>query len=212
MQTLDPLQPTTQQTIAYVIGDKLYLNITDKCTLRCNFCPKYNGSHQVHEYDLSLHHKPSAQDVINAITDYGDVTQFKEVVFCGYGEPTLRLKELLTIAKHIKDKGGRLRLNTDGLANRVHKRNVLPELAQSLDAVSVSMNAQNAAVYEQHCCPSLADSYPAMLDFLKQAPNYIADVTATAINGLEGVDIEQCAALAHQLAVKFRARQLDVVG
>jgi len=205
-------QSQEAQTIAYVIHDSLYLNITDKCTLRCRFCPKHNGSHRVHQYDLSLNHKPSLQDVTEAIDAKGDVTQFKEVVFCGYGEPTLRLKELLALARHIKEKGAKVRLNTDGLANRVHKRNILPELANYVDAVSVSMNAQNALVYEQHCCPGLSGSYTAMLDFLKLAPNYIADVTATAINGLDGVDIQQCAALATQLGVKFRARQLDIVG
>ena len=205
-------QTSASQTIAYVIRDSLYLNITDKCTLHCRFCPKHNGSRQVHQFDLSLAHKPSMQEVIDAIDAKGDIGQFQEVVFCGYGEPTLRLKELLVIAKHIKDKGGRVRVNTDGLANRVHKRNVLPELGQYVDAISVSMNAQNASVYQQHCCPALADSYPAMLEFLKLAPRYIADVTATAINGLEGVDVQQCAALASQLGVEFRARQLDVVG
>jgi TatD family-associated radical SAM protein len=201
-----------EQTIAYPIRDNLYLNLTDKCTLRCRFCPKYNGSHRVQEFDLSLHHKPHTQEVINAIEAHGNVQQFNEVVYCGYGEPTLRLKDLLATAAYIKNKGGRVRLNTDGLANLVHKRNVLPELSQYIDAMSVSMNAQNAAVYNQHCRPAVAGSYPAMLDFLKQAPLYIGDVTATAINGLEGVDIEQCAALAKQLGVKFRTRQLDIVG
>lgn len=199
-------------TLAYVIRDSLYLNITDKCTLRCLFCPKHNGSHLVRQYDLSLDHKPTAKDVIDAIDVYGDITQFNEVVFCGFGEPTLRLKELLTIAEYLKNKSAKVRLNTDGLANRVHKRNVLPQLAPYISAVSVSLNAQNAEVYAQHCRPALSGSYGAMLEFLQQAPHYIADVTATAIDGLNGVDIQQCAALAARLGVKFRARQLDIVG
>jgi TatD family-associated radical SAM protein len=198
--------------IAYPIGDNLYLNITDHCTLRCRFCPKYNGTHDVHQYDLSLPRKPTLPEILQAIADAGDITQFKEVVFCGYGEPTLRLRELLAVAKHLKVLGARVRLNTDGLANRVHKHNVLPELGQCIDAVSVSMNAQNETVYEQHCCPGLKGSYQAMLNFLQQAPQYISDVTASAIDGLEGVDIQQCAAIAQKLGVKFRRRVLDVVG
>ncbi|WP_455210174.1 TatD family nuclease-associated radical SAM protein [Kaarinaea lacus] len=203
---------SVQQTIAYSIGDNLYLNITDHCTLRCRFCPKHNGTHQVHQYDLSLQRKPSLPEILQAIDDAGDITHFKEVVFCGYGEPTLRLKELLAVAIHVKAQGVKVRLNTDGLANRVHKHNVLPELGQCIDTVSVSMNAQNEAVYEKHCHPSLAGSYQAMLDFLRQAPFYISDVTATAIDGLEGVDVQQCAAIAQALGVKFRRRVLDVVG
>ena len=205
--------PTSEQAIiAYRIGDNLYLNITDHCTLRCRFCPKHNGSHQVRQFDLGLRRKPSLPEILQAIEDAGDITQFKEVVFCGYGEPTLRLKELLAVAKHVKSQGVRVRLNTDGLANRVHKHNVLPELGQYIDAVSVSMNAQNEAVYEKHCDPSLTGSFQAMLDFIQQAPQYISDVTATAIDGLEGVDVEQCAAIAQKLGVKFRRRVLDVVG
>jgi len=200
------------QTIAYRIGDNLYLNITDHCTLRCHFCPKHNGSHQVHEFDLSLQHKPNLKEIMQAIDDAGDIKQFKEVVFCGYGEPTLRLKELIAVAKHVKAQGVKVRLNTDGLANRVHKHNVLPELGQCIDAVSVSMNAQNEVVYAKHCDPSLGESYQAMLDFLRQAPQYISDVTATAIDGLDGVDIQQCATIAQELGVKFRRRVLDVVG
>jgi TatD family-associated radical SAM protein len=199
-------------TIAYTIGDKLYLNITDHCTLRCGFCPKYNGSHQVHDHDLTLERKPNLQEILQAIDAAGDLGQFTEVVFCGFGEPTLRLKELLAVARHLKIQGARVRLNTDGLASRVHKHNVLPELAQCIDAISISMNAQNETLYNRHCRPSLPDSYQAMLDFLRQAPQYIKDVTATAIDGLDGVDIQQCAAIARELKVKFRRRVLDVVG
>jgi TatD family-associated radical SAM protein len=105
-----------------------------------------------------------------------------------------------------------VRINTDGLANLVHRRNVLPELATCVDALSVSMNAQDEQVYAQHCLPALPGSFEAMLDFLTLAPRYIADVSATAIAGLEGVDIAACEAIATRLGVKFRRRELDVVG
>ena len=197
------------QTIAYVIRDNLYLNITDRCTLECRFCPKHNGSWQVHEYNLKLDHKPSVTEIISAI---GDPRDYHEIVFCGYGEPTLRLKELLATASHIKSHGGRVRLNTDGLANLVHKRNVLPELGQWIDAISVSMNAANHEVYDQHCRPQIRGSFDAMLEFLALAPQFISDVTATAIDGLEGVNISECERLADDLGVKFRRRVLDAVG
>lgn len=198
-----------QQTIAYTIGDNLYLNVTDRCTLECAFCPKHNGSRHVHEYDLTLEHRPAVEEVIAAI---GDPAAYREVVFCGYGEPTLRLKLVLEVAEYIKSRGGRVRINTDGLANLVHKRNVLPEMAERVDALSVSMNAQNAEVYNRHCHPALKGSYEAMLEFLKEAPRYVPEVTATAIDGLEGVDIAACRALAEKLGVRFRRRVLDVVG
>jgi len=197
------------QTISYTIGDRLYLNITDRCTLQCAFCPKHNGSNRVHDYDLTLDHRPSIEEIIASIDDPAN---YREVVFCGYGEPTLRLKVLLATARHIKADGGRVRINTDGLANLFHKRNVLPEMAPWVDALSVSMNVQHPALYARHCRPALPGSFEAMLDFLAEAPRHIADVTATAIDGLEDVDIDACRALAEQRGAKFRRRELDVVG
>lgn len=195
--------------LAYTIGDKRYLNITDRCTLHCTFCPKFCSIPQVHEIDLSLPQRPEVGEIVDAL---GDPADYREVVFCGFGEPTLRLKPLLEIATHIKNRNGRVRINTDGLANLVHKHNVLPELATCIDALSVSMNADTETLYQQHCQPALAGSYKAMLDFLQLAPDYINKVTATAIDGLDGVNIDACRQLAEQRKVAFRRRVLDVVG
>ncbi len=204
-----PLCAMNPPTISYTIGDRLYLNITDRCTLECAFCPKHNGSHRVHDYDLTLDHRPSPQEIIAAIDD---PARYREVVFCGFGEPTLRLKVLLQTARHIKAHGGRVRVNTDGLANLVHKRNVLPEMAPCVDALSVSLNAQNAEVYAHHCRPQLPGSYAAMRDFIAHAPAYIDEVTVTAIDGLPGVDIAACSKIAAAQGVLFRRRELHRIG
>lgn len=197
------------QTIAYRIQDRLYLSITDRCTLDCAFCPKTREDYQVRGYDLTMDHRPDVAEIIAAI---GDPSQYDEVVFCGYGEPTLRLKVLLQVAAYIKDRGGRVRVNTDGLVNLVHKDDMLPEMGKVVDALSVSLNAQDEATYERHCRPNLPGSYQAMLRFLSAAPSYIPEVTATAIEGLEGVDIAACRRLAESLGVRFRKRVLDDVG
>lgn len=197
------------QTIAYTIRDSLYLSLTDRCTLVCEFCPKTQGIRQVQGYDLTLDHRPEVDELVGAV---GDPSRYHEVVFCGYGEPTLRLKTLLAVAEVIKARGGRVRVNTDGLANLVHKRNVLPEMAGKVDALSVSLNAQDEATYIRHCRPQLPGSYAAVLAFLREAPRWVPDVTATAIDGLEGVDVDACRRLADSLGVKFRARHLDAVG
>ena len=199
----------SKQTISYVISDRLYLNITDRCTLGCRFCPKNQGSHCVHDYDLTLDHRPSRAEILVAIDD---PRRYSEVVFCGFGEPTLRLSVLIDTARHIKRHGGRVRVNTDGLANLVHKRNVLPDMAGCVDALSVSMNAHNDEIYQRHCVPALPGSFAAMQAFLHQAPDYIAEVTATAVDGLPGVDIAACERMARELGAGFRRRVLDVVG
>ncbi|MEW8037364.1 MAG: TatD family nuclease-associated radical SAM protein [Candidatus Thiodiazotropha sp.] len=198
-----------QQQISYQIGDNLYLSITDRCTLECAFCPKTFGDMRVKGYDLTIYHRPTAEEIIDSIDD---PARYDEVVFCGYGEPTLRLNLLLQVARYIKQQGGRVRVNTDGLCNLVHKHDTLPELGTCVDALSVSLNAQNREIYDLHCRPNLPGSYEAMLEFLRRAPDHIAEVTATAVDGLDGVDIAACEALAKSLNVKFRRRILNEVG
>lgn len=197
------------QQLSYVIRDSLYLNITDRCTLACTFCPKTQGVKTVHDFDLTLDHRPSVKEIIAAIDD---PAHYQQVVFCGFGEPTLRFKVLIAVATYIKANGGRVRVNTDGLANRVNKRNVLPEMAGCVDALSISLNAQNAEAYDLHCVPALKGSFEEVLAFIEEAPKHIKDVTATAINGLEGVDIDACRRLAEERGVKFRQREMDIVG
>lgn len=200
---------TQQATLAYMIDDKRYLNVTDRCTLACRFCPKHTDGPRVHDFDLTLEKRPAAQDIIAAI---GDPAIYREIVYCGFGEPTLRLKLVLEVSEWIKAHHGRVRLNTDGRANLVHKRNVLPDLTGRIDALSVSMNAQNEEIYQRHCQPALAGYYQAMLDFLELAPRYVGEVTVTAIDGLEGGDIEAGRVLAEQRGVAFRRRLLNQVG
>ncbi|ABV86124.1 TatD family nuclease-associated radical SAM protein [Shewanella pealeana] len=198
-----------QATLVYDIRDSRYLNITGRCTLRCQFCPKHNGSKQVHQYQLDLNRQPKSQELIAQL---GDVSEFDEYVFCGYGEPTLNLTTLLEVAKEIKLRGGRIRVNTDGLGNLFHRRNILPELATCVDSLSISLNADTEALYQQHCRPKLAGAYPALLEFIKLAPQYIKDVQVSAINGLEGVDIQACRKIVESRGASFKQRQLDIVG
>lgn len=198
-----------QATLVYDIRNSRYLNITGRCTLRCQFCPKHNGSKQVHQYQLDLSRQPKAEELIAQL---GEVSEFDEYVFCGYGEPTLNLITLLNVAKEIKLRGGKVRVNTDGLGNLFHRRNILPELAACVDSLSISLNANTEALYQQHCRPKLAGAYPALLEFIKLAAQYIDDVQVSAINGLEGVDIQACREIVEARGATFKQRELDIVG
>ncbi|WP_417346534.1 TatD family nuclease-associated radical SAM protein [Ferrimonas sp.] len=195
--------------LVYDIRNSRYINLTGRCTLQCAFCPKHNGSTEVHQYQLKLDKQPRAEEIIPLL---GEVTDFDEIVFCGYGEPTLNLDALLAIARHVKAHGGKTRINTDGLGNLFHRRNILPELGECIDALSISLNAQDEATYHKHCRPRLKGSYEAMRAFLKEAPQHIARVSASAIDGLEGVNITACQAICDEAGVHFRHRALDVVG
>ena len=195
--------------IAYPLHGNCYLNITSECTLRCGFCPKYNRSWEVQSYDLRLYREPSAEEVLEAI---GDPTDYKEIVFCGLGEPTVRYEVLMTIARGVKAAGGRVRVNTDGLVNLRQGRDVTAEMAEVVDSLSISMNAQNEEIYIQHTRPKLEGAFDAMLAFAKRAHEAGMAVSLTAIDGLEGVDIAACEAIARELGINFRRRVLDEVG
>ncbi|HKL25352.1 MAG TPA: TatD family nuclease-associated radical SAM protein [Desulfuromonadales bacterium] len=194
--------------IAYVIRNSLYLNITNRCTNQCTFCAKFSDF-TVKGHQLCLEKEPSAAEVIAAI---GDPQAYAEVVFCGYGEPLVRLDLVKEVAAWLKQHGVTVRINTDGQANLVHGRNILPELAGLVDAVSVSLNAPNAAQYQEICQSAYGEAaYAAVQQFLKEAGQWIPSVTATAVS-LPGVDIAACRQVARQLGVAFRERPYNEVG
>lgn len=194
----------------YTLRGNRYLNVTNRCTLRCTFCPKFNDSWTVQDYALRLPREPSVDEMVEAVDD---PAHYREVVFCGLGEPTLRLYDVLEAATRLRELGARwIRLNTDGLANLVHRRDVTPDLERIIDSVSVSLNAQDAATYERHCRPKEPGSYEAMLDFVRRVREFVPEVSVSAIDGLEGVDIAACRAIAADLGVRFRRRVLGKVG
>ncbi len=194
--------------IAYPIRDSLYLNVTNRCTNNCSFCVRMKGDF-VKGHMLRLKREPSARDLEEAI---GDPKRYAEIVFCGYGEPLMRLDVVREVAKWVKEKGGRVRVNTNGQGNLVNGRDVLPELAGLVDSFSISLDAQDEETYERLCKPLHKEAFRALLDFISGAVRYVPDVQVTVVE-TEGVDIEACRSLARDLGVeKLRIRKLDVVG
>lgn len=198
-----------EQVIGYTLRDSRYLNITSRCTLRCAFCPKFNNEWTVQDYGLRLTSEPTVEQIVAAC---GNPEDYREIVFCGLGEPTLRLYALLEVATRLRPRARRIRLNTDGLANLVYGRDVTPDMEGLIDALSVSLNAQNEEVYNLHCRPKLPGAWGAMLDFVKRAREFVPEISLTAIDGLPGVDIAACEKIARDLGVGFRRRVLGVVG
>ena len=197
-----------QETIAYKIRNSLYLNITNRCSNSCIFCAKFDNF-TVKGHHLQLKHEPSPKEVLEAI---GSRSDFDEVVFCGYGEPLIRLDLIKEVAAELKKRGHRIRINTDGQANLVHGRNILPELAGIVDTVSVSLNSADPVQYQQLCrSPFKDEGFKGVCDFLRAAPAFIPTVIATAVT-LPEVDIEAVKNLASELGVSFREREYAEVG
>lgn len=198
-----------QAKIAYPIRNSLYLNITNRCSNYCSFCAKFK-SYTVKGHYLRLREEPTAAEVLQAIGD--DPLKYDEIVFCGFGEPLIRLDVVKEVGLLLKKRGCRIRIDTDGLANLVHGRNVLPEL-MFVDTISVSMNAPDSATYQKLIKTPFGDNaYPAVLYFLREAKKHIAKVVASVV-AVPGLDVEACRKVAEDdIGVKFRVREYDVVG
>jgi len=197
-----------QGMITYPIRNSLYLNITNRCTAACTFCVRYHTDF-VKGHNLRLGDEPTAEELIKEIND---PKQYAEIVFCGYGEPLLRLDVVKAVATEVKRLGGKVRIDTNGHANLIYKRNVVPELAGLVDAVSISLNAQNAELYNKVSQPKFGiETYEAVKEFIREAKKYIPDVAVTVVS-LPEVDIEACRKIADELGVKLRVREYNVVG
>ena len=195
----------------YAIRDSIYVNVTNACDAKCTFCPRTHDEFEVKGYDLRRAKDPTFEEIVASI---GDPTRYAEVVFCGFGEPTLRLETVKAVAAWAKERGVRTRLNTNGHADLIHKRPTAAELVGLIDVVSVSLNAQDRETFERHCPSAFSpDGFTPMLDWIRSARDAGLEVVCTAVEGLEGVDMEACRRLAEdELGVRWRGRSLDEVG
>lgn len=193
--------------IAYKIRDSLYLNLTNRCTNSCSFCVRFHKDY-VKGHNLRLSDEPTEEELKEAI---GDPSQYQEVVFCGYGEPLLRLDAVKTVARWIKEKGGHVRINTNGHGNLIHGRNILTELAGIVDTLSISLDAQDEETYQRICAPTYENAFREVVSFIREAKAYAPSVQATVVE-TAGVDIEECRKLTEELGIPLRVRKLDVVG
>ena len=185
----------------YKIGDSLYINVTNRCNADCVFCDR-KGEAVLEGYNLKMQksEEPEAEIYIDEI---GDPSKYKEIVFCGYGEPTIRWDTVKNIAKYVKENNGKTRINTDGHGNHINKRDITPELEGLIDIVSVSLNSTDRNQYAElmRVKPELHDE---MIDFAKKADKYSNVVMS--IVGLEEVDKEKAKKFVEELGLKFRER------
>ncbi len=195
--------------IAYPIRDSLYLNITNRCTNNCYFCVR-EFADGVSGYNLKLESEPSAEEIINAV---GDPSRYREVVFCGFGEPTVRIDTVIEVSKALKAKGAFIRLNTNGHGNSIHKRNILPELNGLIDSIAISLNAHDDESYLKISRPLNNDPsmFNSVLEFAREAKKHIPFVEITCVATPE-VDIDLCRELAEGTGAEFRIRSYNVVG
>ncbi|MGK9369277.1 TatD family hydrolase [Melioribacter sp. Ez-97] len=187
----------------YKIGNSLYVNVTNRCNADCVFCDR-KGDAVINGYNLKMK-KSEEPDADVYIKEIGDPKQYKEIVFCGYGEPTIRWDVVKEIARYVKENGGKTRLNTDGHGNYINKRDITPELEGLIDVVSISLNSVEPEQYAKlmRVDPKM---HAEMLDFARKAKKYSKVVMS--IVGINGVDAERAKEfVTEELGVEFRERE-----
>jgi TatD family-associated radical SAM protein len=201
---------------AYRFGDPqtLYLNVTNRCTSRCWFCVR-NRTEGLGGAVLWGTEEPDLPALQHAIESNGGIGEFREFVWCGFGEPTFRLDLISQAAGWLRSCGAEVRLNTNGHACLIHGRDVLPELSESVDAVSISLNAPDMEKYLKLCQPGFADLavppekyWSALLDFMARAPKCFKETQASVVGcTLSDDEVERCRNLVYSLDIQnFRIR------
>jgi len=206
--------PTAQPkaaAVAYRFRDGIYLNLTNRCPTRCRFCAKRGWKFRFRGVRLALGpREPTAEQAWTALLQAASRGPFSEIVFCGYGEPTYRLRALKALAGRAREKFPqvRIRLNTVGLGSLIHGRDISDDLAGAVDAVRVSLNTADPVQWRvlHDPLPRFAEpGYPAVLRFVADCVGRGLDVTVTAVE-LPGVDPVKVRHLARGLGAGFLAR------
>ena len=197
-----------EMTIFYEVHDNIYVNLTNKCPCACTFCLRQTRDHMENSHVLWLEHAPSFEEVQEAMKAV-DFSKYKEVVFCGFGEPTEALDVLKQSAKLIKEKYNMpIRINTNGLGSLVNGRDIVPELKGLVDTVSVSLNTPNAHEYHRPVRSKFGEkSFDAMIDFAKECTKYIPNVVMTTVETtITHEEEKQCQEICDRIGAKYRIR------
>lgn len=195
-------------SIIYDYFGGLYINLTNRCPCRCEFCVRNHTDSLGSADSLFLDKEPTVKDVITELSKW-DIDRYDEIIFCGYGEPTERLDELLEIAGYIKTQYGNksIRINTNGLADLIWGCKTAPMLKGVIDAVSVSMNEADEEKYNALCHPKFgAGSYDAIIKYIREVKKYVPDVATSVVGCISEESIELCRKKAEALGVRFRVR------
>ncbi|AKB74138.1 radical SAM domain protein [Methanosarcina lacustris Z-7289] len=194
--------------IYYEAHNNLYLNLTNRCSADCVFCIR-NFADGVYGYDLRLSKEPSSEELIEALEEL-DLSKYREIVFTGLGEPTLRFDVVLAVTRWLKNRGIRVRLDTNGHAALINPElDVVSELKKAgMDSISVSLNAESEDKYNKLCRPIHKNAYRSMLDFVKGAREAGISTRVTVVK-IPEIDVEKCRKLSEELGSEFHIRTLS---
>lgn len=194
--------------ILYEVHDNLYVNMTNRCPCACTFCLRQTRDEMEGSGSLWLEREPSVWEVKEEFAKF-DLDKYREIVFCGFGEPTERLDDVLEVCKFIKEKyGKKIRINTNGLADLIHGKNTAPMFEGLVDIVSISLNTPNKERYLELTRSKFGiESFDAMISFAKNVKNYVGEVVLSTVSTtLSPEEEQQCAKICAEAGVTYRIR------
>ena len=192
-------------TIPYVYGDKIYLNLTNKCSNNCEFCIRRNNDGLL-DYYLWLDKEPTADEVIADLEKY-ELDKYDEAVFCGFGEPLYAIDVLIETADWLKAHGVKTRLNTNGQAGLISGPDTALKLKGRIDTVSISLNASDAEKYQKIChCKFNEEGFFEMLRFAVQCKKEGIRTVLSVVDVIGEEEVEKCRKVAKNVGVDFRVR------
>lgn len=194
-------------TILYDYEDSLYVNLTNKCPCACVFCIRKETDHVGNSDSLWLDHEPTVEEVKKEFKNF-DLNKYEEIVFCGYGEPLVRINEVVEVAKYIRSISNiKIRVNTNGLSDLIHNKKTAQMLKDNIDAVSISLNAPNKVKYNEVTKPKFGEkSYEALLDFPTDCKKYIKEVNFSVVDEINEKEIQESKELAESMNIPLRVR------
>lgn len=197
-------------TFVYAVHDNLYINLTNRCPCSCTFCIRHNGDGAYGSDSLWLEREPTCEEVLGEFDKY-DMSKFSEIVFCGYGEPMERAEDVAFIGKELKKRypDKLIRLNTNGLSDKIHGKPTAHLLKDAVDIVSISLNSGNAEDYNKVTRPKWADSFEAMLRFAEDCKKYVPKVMFTVVDVISEREINESKAVSEKLGIPLRIRPYD---
>ncbi|MBO7736416.1 MAG: TIGR04100 family radical SAM protein [Clostridia bacterium] len=198
-------------TITYAAKKAIYVNMTNRCPCACTFCLRHNKDHVFDADSLWLEREPTVKEVCDSL-DMWDLSKYDEIVFCGYGEPTERLDDLLEVAKYIRAKSSlKIRINTNGLADLIYGQSTAPMLEGLIDVVSISLNATDKQEYLKVVRPKFGiDSYDAMLKFAKDCTRYVPSVIMTVVDVVTSKEEQElCRKICQSIGATLRIRPYE---
>lgn len=196
-----------KNNFVYVVNDNLYVNLTNRCSNRCEFCVRYYD--QPIYGDLWLEKEPTAQEIINILEKQYDISKYNEVVFCGYGEPTYKWEDIKIISEYVHSKGKKTRVNTNGQGNILNNRDITSEFAEYIDKVNISLNATDKEKYDAICHSQFGiEAFDIMLNFARSCASKNIPTFLSVVDCIGEEEINKARLIAEQVGCQLKVREL----